>query len=94
MLEPKGILVSCSLMLQCIYTINKGVLHMSQYKFEPYDRVKVDISWINDLYFDTEDDTIEASTFVEPLLIFCKEMLDKYESNTESGINDSNNPCS
>jgi hypothetical protein len=46
---------------------------------EPYDKVKVDLSWINDFYFDTEDDTVEATTFIEPLLLFCKEMIEKYE---------------
>ncbi|QEG08525.1 hypothetical protein [Aeromonas phage 4L372D] len=50
---------------------------------EPYDKVKVDLSWVNDIYFDTKDDTITASVFVEPLVMFCKEILEKYENNTE-----------
>lgn len=55
---------------------------------EPYDKVKVDLSWVNDIYFDTEDDTVTAGVFVEPLVMFCKEMLEKYESNTEDEASD------
>ena len=55
---------------------------------EPYDKVKVDLRWVNDIYFDTEDDTVTASVFVEPLVMFCKEMLEKYESNTEDEASD------
>ena len=50
---------------------------------EPYDKVKVDLSWVNDIYFDTEDDTVTANVFVEPLEMFCKEMLEKFEKDTE-----------
>ena len=65
-------------MLKCIYTTNKTGVNM-----EPYDKVKVDLSWVNDVYFDTEDDTVIASVFVEPLVLFCKEMLEKYEAGKE-----------
>lgn len=50
---------------------------------KPCDKTKVDLSWVNDIYFDTEDDTVTASVFVEPLVMFCKEMLEKYEKDTE-----------
>lgn len=46
---------------------------------EPYSKVKVDLSWVNDIYFNIEDDTVTANVFVEPLVMFCKEMLKKYE---------------
>lgn len=46
---------------------------------KPYDKVKVDLSWVNNICFDTEDDTVEATTFIEPLLLFCKEMIEKYD---------------
>ena len=45
---------------------------------ELHDKVKVDLSWVNDISFDTEDDTVEATTFIEPLLFFCQEMIEKY----------------
>lgn len=38
---------------------------------KPYDKIKVDLSWVNDIYFDTEDDTVTANVFVEPLVMFC-----------------------
>lgn len=50
---------------------------------KPYDKIKVDLSWVNDIYFDTEDDTVTANVFVEPLVMFCKEMLEKYEKGME-----------
>lgn len=55
---------------------------------EPYDKVKVDLSWINDIYFDTEDDTVTANVFVEPLVLFCKEMLEMYEIDTKDEASD------
>lgn len=50
---------------------------------KPYDKIKVDLSWVNDIYFDTENDIVIASVFVEPLVLFCKEMLDRYEKDSE-----------
>lgn len=50
---------------------------------KPYDKVKVDLSWINDIYFSAEDDTVTANVFVEPLVLFCKEMLERYENGEE-----------
>lgn len=49
---------------------------------EPYDTVKIDLSWLNRLTVD-EYDTITAEVFVEPLLLFCQEMLEKYEIKEE-----------
>lgn len=53
-----------------------------------YDKIKIDLSWVNDIYFDTEGDTVTASVFVEPLILFCKGMLERCEVDTEDEESD------